>query len=144
MKRPLVVFAVSVGFCMAAIAWAQSPSRPSPQTQRQALNVTDGIDPDIPRAALLTEKGMQMAARLKMLKESASRMGSRHPSLPEIQRQIAEIKTQLKNWADAPARADGKGTKQRVLSNQELQEIVFQLANEVDMLKQKVARLEIH
>ena len=135
-------------FVLTAVAWSQAPQRPGASilpapTNSTARNIARGADNDIPRAALLTEKGMQLAAKLKMLRESESRMGSRHPSLPEVQRQIAEIRTELREWVRAPSKQNGDGEPRvRELTRDELQQIVFRLAEEVDVLKQKVARLE--
>ncbi len=145
MKFTPTVFALILltGF---AWAWAQEGPIGDPGFgNANALNLSSGIDADIPQAALLTDKGMQMAARLRMLRDAESRMGSKHPSLPDVQRQIAQIRTQLRDWADKPVK-DGdlppKQADQTEFTPQELQQIVLRLAEEVEVLKQKVARLE--
>ncbi|TWT92090.1 hypothetical protein [Stieleria varia] len=143
LKRFSLAGVIMTGCLLTAFAWAQDRSGFGPvPSGRGSAGLDADLDADIPRAALLTDKGMQLAARLRMLRDSESRMGSKHPSLPDVQRQIAEIRVQLRDWANEPAKEGVLPRKREPLSNEELQQIVIRLAEEVDVLKQKVGRLE--
>ena len=53
----------------------------------------------IPRAALLTERGRQLADQLRVLRRAEASMGQKHPNLGAVQKQIEEIKEQMRCFA---------------------------------------------
>jgi len=120
-----------------------------------ALAQTGGDDEggkdEIPEAALLTERGTALVQRLKQLRHTESRLGARHPSLPEVQEQIAEIKRQLKAWepapnpfrsADDPPETTAAGKPIPAMNEEDLRQVVLNLTAELDALKRRVSALE--
>lgn len=76
------------------------PNSPS-RSLVQGPEADDGQD-QVPPAALLTEEGAALAERLRHLRRSESRMGPRHPALPEVRSQIEQIRQQLQAWGSPP------------------------------------------
>ncbi len=119
----------------------------------ESLAQTDAADSqqqdEIPPAALLTDRGTQLVERLKQLRRTESRMGTKHPTLPEIREQIEEIKQQLKAWEPAPnpfrRSADQEGAEQKpipLMNEEDLRQVVLALTEEVTALRQRVDALE--
>lgn len=123
---------------------------------------SDGGGDEVPEAALLTEEGAALAARLRQLRRSESRMGPRHPALPEVRAQIEQIRTQLREWqsppnpfrvgpapeppGEAPVRhPPGSETDTRDImrmNDRELRRLVLGLAREVRELRQRLDAIE--
>jgi uncharacterized protein involved in exopolysaccharide biosynthesis len=101
---------------------------------------------NVPQAALLTERGRQLAEQLRLLKRSRDSMGSKHPSLPSINTQIEAIEEQLEAWEPAfgePAENPfhpGRATPQ--MNEFDLRQIVIRLNKRVESLEKRVAELE--
>lgn len=136
---------------------ADAPSR----SLVQGPEADDGQD-QAPPAALLTEEGAALAERLRHLRRSESRMGPRHPALPEVRSQIEQIRQQLQAWEsppnpfrvdpasdspqDAPLREtppspfDADNILQ--MSDQELRQLVRGLVAEVRELRQRLDEIE--
>lgn len=111
-----------------------------------------GTDEDaIPPAAMLTDRGTALVERLKQLRRAESRMGPKHPSLPDLRDQIADVREQLKAWGPAPnpfretprGEQAAEATKSIPQMNEEdLRQVVIALAAEVESLRQRVETLE--
>lgn len=111
-----------------------------------------GADDDaIPPAALLTDRGTALVERLKQLRRAESRMGPKHPSLPDLRDQIAEVRQQLKAWQPAPNPFRGTSPGDQAaettksipqMNEEDLRQVVIALAAEVETLRQRVDVLE--
>lgn len=117
---------------------------------------------EVPQAALLTEEGAALAERLRQLRRSESRMGPRHPALPEVRAQIEQIRTQLREWQSspnpfrvgAPPPPPGEAAARRPprsetdardvmrMDDRELRRLVLGLAEEVRELRQRLDAIE--
>ena len=101
---------------------------------------------DVPKAALLTKRGAELADRLKWLRRSEASMGRNHPLLPEVRAQIKGVQEQLKAWAPAPNENtfEAFDLKRRVpqMNEEDLRQLVVQLAEQVTELNERVTRLE--
>ncbi len=90
MKR-IVISVTAISTVLAAALVVAQTRSPQPQQD------------EVPKAALLTKRGEELADRLRYLRRSEASMGRNHPLLPEVRSQIEGIKDQLKAWAPAPA-----------------------------------------
>ena len=98
----------------------------------------------VPQAALLTERGRQLAEELRMLKRSRESMGSKHPTLPLINQKIEAITEQLQAWepAENPFHPGDEQQKKPQINDYDLRQMVIQLNKRVEMLEKRVAELE--
>lgn len=104
-------------------------------------------DDEVPAAALLTERGTQLATRLKWLRNAESNLGKKHPSLADIRKQIADIKEELKAWQPgtnpfSSDSASGIARQIPTMNDEDLRQLVLRLTNEVTELKTRVEKLE--
>ena len=106
---------------------------------------------EIPPAALLTDRGTALVERLKQLRRTESRMGAKHPSLPEVREQIDAILRELKAWQPAPnpfrssTREDAASPELKpipLMNEEDLRQIVLALTQEVSDLRRRVEALE--
>lgn len=100
----------------------------------------------VPRAALLTERGRQLAEELRLLKRSRESMGSKHPTLPLVNKRIEAIEEELQAWepaigppADNPFHPN-PGKPQ--MNDFDLRQMVIRLNKRVEALEKRVAELE--
>ncbi len=111
--------------------------------QTQGRQVTKD---EIPPAALLTEHGADLAQRLKWLRRSEQRMGTKHPSIAEVHSQIESIQEQLKAWTPAPPKTSfaANDVKRTIpqMNDEDLRQLVLRLTDEIADLKQRIAKLE--
>ena len=112
----------------------------------QSFSQPEGVSDEVPAAALLTERGQQLADRLQHLRRAEANMGDKHPSLPDVQQQIEEIKVQLEAWTPAtnPFRA-GKDLPIREIpqmNDEDLRQLVLRLTDDIRLLEQRIERLE--
>ena len=116
------------------------------QTQPPRKQAPRPLKDEIPKAALLTERGAELADRLKWLRRAQFNMGAKHPSLPEVRSQIEGVKEQLKAWAPAPnaKSIEGRDLKRVIpqLNDEDLRQLVLQLTEDVAILKRRVQTLE--
>ncbi len=133
MKRCLVATAFLSSVFAAALVFAQRNYLPS-------------ADDDIPQAALLTERGAELANRLKLLRRAEANLGNNHPSLPDVRKQINAIRDQLKATAPEPNPFRNRATdvKRAVpkMNDDELRQLVILLVDDVADLKKRVLALE--
>ena len=106
---------------------------------------------EIPPAALLTDRGTALVERLRQLRRTESRMGAKHPSLPEVRGQIDDILRELKAWQPAPnpfrssTREDAVSPELQpipLMNEEDLRQIVLALSQEVTELRGRVEALE--
>lgn len=111
-----------------------------------AVSQSPGIQDDVPEAALLTERGQELAQRLRYLRRSESNMGDRHPSLPSVREEIKQVIQQLQAWAPLTPEASGdKGAQGRPslqMNDRDLRQLVIQMANRIEQLEARVKKLE--
>ena len=137
----IVALVVLVGVSLAAELSAQFE-------KQQSVKPKSSKTEEVPRAALLTERGRQLADELRMLKRSRDSMGSRHPTLPLINQKIAAIKEQLEAWEPAfgepeanPFHSDSQSATP-MLNEYDLRQMVIKLNRRVEMLEKRVSELE--
>ncbi len=103
---------------------------------------------EIPEAALLTDRGTELAQQLRLLRWSEARMGPKHPALPDVRQQIADVEELLKAWQIAPnpfRLSDITEPDQLLAGNatdmneRDLQQIVLILAKEVQDLNHRLS-----
>ena len=134
MKKSMWIAAGAMTLMITAYTWAQSGSP------------NGSVDDEIPQAALLTERGQQLADRLKMLRHNEKNLGSQHPALPEVQLQIEEIKLQLEAWSPAPNPFRGNvEVPMRAIpqmNDEDLRQLVIRLTDDIRLLEQRLERVE--
>ena len=104
----------------------------------------------IPEAALLTERGKQLADRLRNLRYAEAQMGSKHPSLPSVQAEIESIKDELQAWVPAIKPKNGNGDDKvesaemalAQLGEEDLRQLVVRLTLDIHRLRNRVVELE--
>ena len=100
----------------------------------------------VPRAALLNERGRELAEELRMLKRSRESMGSKHPTLPLINNKIEAIQEQLEAWEPAvgqPAENPFHPSQSKPQMNEyDLRQMVIKLNKRVEMLEKRIDLLE--
>ena len=73
-------------------------------------------------------------------------MGRNHPLLPEVRAQIKGVQEQLKAWAPAPAENtfEAFDLKRRIpkMNEEDLRQLVVELAEQVASLNERVSKLE--
>lgn len=101
---------------------------------------------EVPKAALMTKRGAELADRLKWLQRSEASMGRNHPLLPEVRAQIRGVREQLKAWAPAPEdnTFEAFDLKRRMpqMNEEDLRQLVVELAEKVADLDDRVTKLE--
>ena len=129
----------------ASIGAASAPAQTGVQPDIGGT-VQEATPSEVPPAALLTERGTQLAERLMHLRRAEARMGPKHPSMAAIQSQIADVKRELSAWARAEnpfaARPGAKPVPEPSLAEQDLRQLVIKLAAKVATLEARIARLE--
>ncbi len=144
MKVPLSL----VGVGLIALLVVCLTSQLSAQTGSQDKSGSKAKSADeVPRAALLTERGRQLAEELRMLKRSRDSMGAKHPTLPLVNQKIEAIEEQLEAWEPAigepppnPFHPDQESKPQ--MNDYDLRQIVIRLSKRVESLEKRVAELE--
>jgi len=101
----------------------------------------------IPKAALLTDRGADLANRLRFLRNSEARMGKKHPSYESVQTEIEEIKRELVAWAPMTERPFETGDDTLAdslpsMNDRDLRQLVVQLVGKIELLEDRVSKLE--
>ena len=103
----------------------------------------------IPEAALLTERGRQLAKELRMLRKARDSMGSKHPTLPLVKDKIEAIEEQLEAWEPAfgdppenPFHPNDDSAPSPQMNEYDLRQIVIRLTKRVEALEKRVTQLE--
>ena len=102
---------------------------------------------EVPEAAMRTELGRQLAARLRHLRRAESRMGPKHPSLQATQDEIAVVKERLAAWGQG-APPESRVNDQNILNairatnDAELRQLVFRMALKIEQLENRLRRVE--
>tara|TARA_R110002049_G_scaffold4601_5_gene32079 strand:- start:120597 stop:121013 length:417 start_codon:yes stop_codon:yes gene_type:complete len=134
MNKSTWITAGAITCMVTAISWAQSD------------NSTINLDDEIPKAALLTERGQQLAERLKMLRHNEASMGPKHPAMEETRLQIEEVKLQLEAWSPAPNpfRGGGEVPMRAIpqMNDEDLRQLVIRLTDDMRLLEQRLERVE--
>lgn len=115
-----------------------SPTRPEPER-------TPIIKDEIPESALLTQRGNELANRLRILRLSEARMGEKHPSYESVQNEINDIKRELTAWSadEGWDSADASVIEKLPSMNErDLKQLVIQLVGKIGQLEARVATLE--
>lgn len=158
-RRPLHLHRLAIAaFFLVPVLWTVTHGFTQPPNIPIDSQIAD--DPDVPKSALLTERGRELAAHLVQLKRTSATLGGKHPSLEAIRQEIDEVKEQLKAWAagsDAIANAGagagarpGRSTRDLeqaaletpTMNDQDLRQLVLRLAVKIDQLDNRMSRLE--
>lgn len=101
---------------------------------------------EIPAAALLTDRGRQLADQLRHLRRAKATMGPKHPSYAGVLAQIAKIKKELaaETAAENPLLARDQPPPKTLaeLSDQELRQLILQMAVKIAQLEARIEKLE--
>ena len=134
MKKSNWITAGMIVLMVTAISWAQNNQKPA------------GEDEDIPKAALLTERGRQLAEELRMLRRNVANMGAKHPALEETKAEIEAVKMHLEAWAPAPNpfRAGERVSVRAIpqMNDEDLRQLVIRLTDDIRLLEQRLERVE--
>ncbi|MCO8122479.1 hypothetical protein NHH03_12090 [Stieleria sp. TO1_6] len=137
-----VILLAGLATSLTAHLWAQteSPETLPPPSAESSDSET------VPGAALLTERGRQLAQELRMLKRSRANLGSKHPTLPLITKKIEAIEEQLEAWepamgepAENPFHAENPKPQ---INDYDLRQMVIQLNKRVEQLEKRISVLE--
>ena len=137
----------SLGLAIAGLALLVSTSlaiaqfdSPAPRAERPA-----GLLDDVPAAALLTQRGQELAERLRQLRRIEATMGAKHPSRSEVQDEIEAVLEQLQAWSPA-VRSTSTGTSLPdalpAMNEHDLHQLILRLSTKVEQLESRVAALE--
>ena len=132
-----------------------TPTRSSSSVSSQRAEAPKVFEDKVPDAALLTNRGTELAARLKSLRYAESTLGAKHPSMESVREQIVSIKQELKAWtpvsietesdqeADEEDDAEEK-TRETLatMNNSDLRQLVIRLSVDVTDLRQRIGELE--
>ncbi|TWT56253.1 hypothetical protein CA85_44350 [Allorhodopirellula solitaria] len=130
-------------------ARAQEKSAASPQR----------LDDGVPPAALLTDRGRALAENLRNLRRTRANLGSKHPTLPVIEKAISETEQQLRAWLpgdpveenpfesrDAPPTAKPPAAESSAanagMNDTDLSQLVLRLHVRIEKLENRVRKLE--
>ncbi|MEM0925961.1 MAG: hypothetical protein AAGJ83_07980, partial [Planctomycetota bacterium] len=106
------------------------------------------VDESVPEAALLTERGRQLANELKMLQRTRDTLGPKHPTLPIVEQKIKDVLGLLSAWepkygeSDNPFRKGEASDRVEMMNEYDLRQVVLRLSKRVDELEKRVATLE--
>lgn len=116
---------------------------------------TDGKDQSkasenapIPEAALLTERGRQLAQQLRLLRRTREGLGAKHPTLPVVEKKIEAVLEELSAWEPAYGDAEenpfrpGAKKDPKMLNEYDLRQLVLRLAKRVEQLEGRIEKLE--
>ncbi len=102
----------------------------------------------VPRATLLTERGRQLVEELKNLRRTEASMGPKHPTLPEVQAQILDVKEQIEAWSPL-SKEESKALGGRTLAeavpemnDKDLRQLILRLSAKIELLERRVHKLE--
>ncbi|QDV43182.1 hypothetical protein Enr13x_30370 [Stieleria neptunia] len=141
--KPLIGVALVALLAVCVAGQLSAQTGPSEKADSKASKSAD----QIPRAALLTERGRQLAEELRMLKRSRDSMGSKHPTLPLVNKKIEAIEEQLEAWEPAvgappPNPFHPQQEAKPQMNDYDLRQIVIRLTKRVELLEKRVAELE--
>jgi hypothetical protein len=107
------------------------------ETSRNSAMAVD----EIPAEVLQTDAGRRMAERLRVLRNSQSAMGSKHPALKSIE---AEIETIRQRLGLEPSGNLGEAAVGAVeaMGDAELRQLIRRMALRIESLEQRVDTLE--
>ncbi len=100
---------------------------------------------EIPESALLTDHGIELASRLRMLRNSEARLRKKHPCFNTVQTEIKSIKRELAAMSAVPTLASETNLsieQSPLMSNRDLRQLVVQLVGKIDHLEDRIAKLE--
>lgn len=126
-------------FLTASLAFAQND-----QIQQTKVDRTTFSD-EIPPAALLTQRGEELANRLYQLRRNLATMGARHPSRSEVELEIKAVIEQLSAWSPSIRPSSGDQSLPAALpamNEQDLRQLVLRLYGKVEQLESRVEALE--
>ncbi|MCG8651006.1 MAG: hypothetical protein MI861_14300 [Pirellulales bacterium] len=128
---------------MTITSLAVGQSRPADEGAKSTQEPADAI----PEAALLTERGQQLAERLKYLRTAESNMGAKHPSRKKIQDEIKKVKEELSAWAPLQDSSSAEGQKSvaqalPAMNDRDLRQLILRMSGRIEQLEQRVEKLE--
>ncbi len=100
---------------------------------------------DVPAAALLTERGQELAERLRQLRRIEATMGAKHPARGEVQGEIEAVIEQLNAWSPALRSLAGDQSLEDALpamNEHDLRQLILRLSVKVEQLESRVSALE--
>jgi hypothetical protein len=143
----VAVAAASLALSSAALLPAQTELPPPKEESAEKSEMP------IPNAALLTQRGRELAQELRMLRRTRDTMGSKHPTRPLIEQKIEAVEEQLQAWEPAfgnpppnpfqPGGGQPGGEADAPQMNEyDLRQMVIRLTKRVEELERRVSQLE--
>ncbi len=149
-----------LAFCVAApLAVTYQAARDSAGAQEAGTDPRMKLNDGIPPAALLTDRGRELADSLKNLRRTRANLGPKHPTLPVIEQAISDTEKQLQAWLpngtenenpfktrDAAPRESsldvGRNSSPAGMNSTDLRQLVLRLHERVEALEARVQALE--
>lgn len=117
------------------------------------------LDEGVPHAALLTDRGRELAENLRNLRRTRANLGEKHPTLPVIEQAIAETERQLRAWLPSESGSDNPfrnldspprrarpvtpvDSENSVMNDTDVRQLVLRLHARIDQLEARVRTLE--
>jgi len=126
-------------FLTGSLAFAQND-----QLQQAKVDRTTVLK-EIPPAALLTDRGEELANRLYQLRRNLETMGIRHPSRGEVELEIKAVIEQLSAWSPSVRTRSGDPSLPDALpamNEHDLRQVVLRLYGKVQQLESRLEALE--
>lgn len=136
MKKSVQIIGVALVAMLVVSLASQLPAQTGSSDSKNSKSAEKA-----PQAALLTERGRELVEQLRLLRRSRENLGSKHPTLPLINIQIAAIKEQLEAWEPAANPFHPSQTTPQI-NDYDLRQIVLRLNKRVEMLEKRVSELE--
>ena len=99
----------------------------------------------VPAAARLTERGQELAERLRQLRRIEATMGAKHPSRSEVSEEMTAVMEQLNAWSPTLRLPMGEPSLPEALpamNEHDLRQLILRLSVKVERLESRVAALE--
>lgn len=157
MKRSprMLMFLVCLGLGLAVTSRTQWQA----DAQEVAGGTRQQLDDGIPAAAMLTDRGRELAENLRHLRRTRANLGGKHPTLPVIEEAIAETEQQLRAWLpnesgsdnpfkhlDSQSQRSGSmgrvDSEKSVMNENDLRQLVLRLHARIEQLELRVRTLE--
>lgn len=145
--RKSISIVVATSLVFGVMSYSAGQDRTKRESAGDIGGASAGFEDEIPESALLTDRGSQLALRLRILRQSEQAMGEKHPQYESVQEEIKNIKRELAAWAsleDAALELDPTELQLEVpmMSDRDLRQLVLQLAGKIAQLEDRVTELE--
>ena len=128
----------------------RTPTNTKTSAATKATVENPSVKDNVPQAALQTERGKELADRLRNLRFTESQLGSKHPSLSSVKEEIKSVKEELQAWVPAiktkkktdDDKVETVETALAELDEDDLRQLVVRLALDVHKLRSQMTELK--